>query len=945
MSTSGFRQEVLNVYLATLLSRRGLIALPEQRLPHALPDVLVSFRGLRLIIEGEVDDQPDADQRAWKKAVERVDRGLAHLALAVVYPHTLRRASPEEALHALERVSLRFSVCRTPPPENPDWHTGTIDHLHATLEGAYALLASEDEVREAVELLTEAIHTLANALYGLGVSDERLALPLGIAPSAVDPTKVEQKTAVRQIAALVVVNAMLFQEELVRTDPRIQTLHQCMEQPSPHDALLQVWQFILHHINYHAVFDLARKLLQTLPPDRTLDDALRRCAQTVREIARRRVLLRHDLAGRVYHLLLGSIAKPLGTYYTSVAAATILLRVALQPERWEQIRWEDPHSAGNLRIADLACGTGTLLMAALQTATDNFLRAACLQSASDLQTHRRQLLAQMLENGLWGFDVLQSAVHLTATTLALPIPEVMVKGMHLYTMPLGVQDGEARLGSIDLVQDAPAQVALSLFPTEAQRVTDHSAEAQGVRVPKLHLICMNPPFTRTCGDNLLFGSVSAQERSQLQRALQERIRRNQLQASVTAGLGAVFIALADRYLLPKGRLAFVLPKALLSGVEWQPSRQLLGKGYHLETVIVSHDPARWNFSENTDLSEVLFVARKGRPSPDDRTLYVNLWRNPDNPVDALMTAEAIRQASLSPASDATHPLWLGDEKVGEAVQVPWAKLREQPHWMTPCAFAQGELVHALWSLQERAEWQGASVPLCPLGELGELGPDIRRLWATFDVVNQPPGTPAVWGHDSEKAVTLLQHPNSYLVRKAIPKERQTPEYYKTLLAQAGNIIIVERMWLNTQRLVAAWLPEAVLAASWWPVRLKAGLVDTAGKALVLWLNSTLGVLLLIANRVETMGAWTKFKKPTLSAMPVLDVRQLKKGALRRLAQTFDALAEQPLLSLPQMPQDDTRCAIDEALRAVLGLPDLTPLREAMAREPVVCLQPLRQRRR
>jgi hypothetical protein len=153
------------------------------------------------------------------------------------------------------------------------------------------------------------------------------------------------------------------------------------------------------------------------------------------------------------------------------------------------------------------------------------------------------------------------------------------------------------------------------------------------------------------------------------------------------------------------------------------------------------------------------------------------------------------------------------------------------------------------------------------------------------------------------------------------------------------------MRLNTQRLIAAWLPEAVLAASWWPVRLKAGLVDTAGKALVLWLNSTLGVLLLIANRVETMGAWTKFKKPTLSAMPVLDVRRLRKGALRRLGQTFDALAEQPLLSLPQMPQDDTRCAIDEALSAVLGLPDLTPLREALSREPVVCLQPLRQRRR
>lgn len=939
------------MYMATLLSRRGLVALPEQRLPHALPDVLVSFRGLRLILEGEVDDQPGAEGRAWQKAVERVDKGLAHLALALVYPHHLRHTSPDETLRALESAPLRFSVCTAPAPAVPHWHEGTIDLLHATLENAYTLLASEDEVRAAVELLTQGINTLANALFGLGVSDERLAAPLGISPSAVDPNKVEQKTAVRQIAALVIVNALLFQEELVRSEPRVKTLHECMESPSPHDELLAVWQFILRYINYHAVFDLARRLLQTLPPDRSLDEALRACAHIVREIARRRVLLRHDLAGRVYHLLLGSIAKPLGTYYTSVAAATLLLRVALEPERWQDIRWDDPQAVGKLRIADLACGTGTLLMAAIQAVTDNFLRAASLQQHNRLLESRRQLLGAMLENGLWGFDVLQSAVHLTATTLALPVPEVMVKGMHLYTMEMGMRDGEARLGSLDLMLDAPAQVALSLFPTEAQRVTDESAEAQGVRVPKLHLVCMNPPFTRTCGDNLLFGSVSGEERSQLQKALQERIRRYALQASVTAGLGSVFIALADRYLKPSGRLAFVLPKALLSGVEWQPSRHLLGKGYHLETVIVSHDPERWNFSENTDLSEVLFVARKTSRTPSDaRTLYVNLWRNPDNPVDALMTAEAIREAGYATAQGevSVYPLWVGDEKMGEVVTVPWARLRQMGHWMSPCSFAQGELVQTLWSLLENHRWQGVAVPLCELGQLGELGPDRRDVYDGFEILSEDStATPftAFWGHHAENVVSLKQRPNCYLLPLNQARPRRPLRNAELLWSRAGNVLLAERMWLNTQRLTAVFMDSPSLSNVWWSFRLKGIFPNSCAKSLVLWANSTLGLLMLIGNRMETRGAWVAFKKPTLLAMPVLDVRALDSHALQHLAQAFDRLCEQPLLPLPQMAQDATRIAIDDALCEALRLPDLSPLRTALAREPVVCLQPLRQRRR
>jgi hypothetical protein len=140
---------------------------------------------------------------------------------------------------------------------------------------------------------------------------------------------------------------------------------------------------------------------------------------------------------------------------------------------------------------------------------------------------------------------------------------------------------------------------------------------------------MNPPFTRTCGDNLLFGSLPETERTRMQKAFQEWCKQHGVEASITAGLGAPFLAAADRCLKPDGRLAFVLPKTLLSGPAWQKSRELLRRNYTLEYLIVSHDPTRWHFSENTDLSETLFVARKA--SDGGGTLCLNLWRNPDNP--------------------------------------------------------------------------------------------------------------------------------------------------------------------------------------------------------------------------------------------------------------------------------------------------------------------------
>ena len=55
----------------------------------------------------------------------------------------------------------------------------------------------------------------------------------------------------------------------------------------------------------------------------------------------------------------------------------------------------------------------------------------------------------------------------------------------------------------------------------------------------------------------------------------------------------------------------------------------------------------------------------------------------------------------------------------------------------------------------------------------------------------------------------------------------------------------------------------------------------AEKALVLWLNSTWGILSLLVNRQETEGPWTRLKVGQWRLLPVLDVASLDAGTLRK----------------------------------------------------------------
>lgn len=81
--------------LAECISRRGMVAAPETIITaraqqRALPDVIVTFYGLRCAIEGKSGDVQNAHEQLKADAAERVETGIAYMAIAVVYPATLR---------------------------------------------------------------------------------------------------------------------------------------------------------------------------------------------------------------------------------------------------------------------------------------------------------------------------------------------------------------------------------------------------------------------------------------------------------------------------------------------------------------------------------------------------------------------------------------------------------------------------------------------------------------------------------------------------------------------------------------------------------------------------------------------------------------------------------------------------------------------------------------
>jgi hypothetical protein len=448
---------------------------------------------------------------------------------------------------------------------------------------------------------------------------------------------------------------------------------------------------------------------------------------------------------------------------------------------------------------------------------------------------------------------------------------------------------------------------------------------------------MNPPFTRATGRGRrlkgrgLFGFVE-EGRGDLARAYErlrrevsqawrgavaakaglfpERIRRiiageaPQYLAVGQAGEGALFLYLAHLYLGEGGALAFVLPRAFLSGASWFLARALLASQYDVEYVVVSADPSGYSFSEGSSLSEVLVVAKKG--TGRGRAKFVILERKPRASVDAAALAEEIKEARGRASANGAEAAVVEVDR-GDLVELA-------DNWGVFAAVPDGALLRVVRGLAKgvvEAGGRALEIPIAKFGEIiEEIGVDRRQFHDMFERAGGETPYPAVLGGGEEVRRRMLAPSPGYIRPKSKRGEGAFRKY-------SGRVLVPDRIRWDTAHVLAIYSPRPVLSNMFYAVRLRCAGPE-AEKALVLWLNSSWGVLTALAHRSETEGAWSQIKMGQWRLMPTLNVCALGSG-LRPLAEAFDELAEAEPARLPrQFGGDPVRRAIDEAVVKALG---------------------------
>jgi hypothetical protein len=129
--------------------------------------------------------------------------------------------------------------------------------------------------------------------------------------------------------------------------------------------------------------------------------------------------------------------------------------------------------------------------------------------------------------------------------------------------------------------------------------------------------------------------------------------------------------------------------------------------------------------------------------------------------------------------------------------------------------------------------------------------------------------------------------------------------------------------------------------AWLSIRLKSVQQE---KALVLWANTSLGLLLHWWHANKQQRGRGNIGKDALQTLPVLDVSKLTTKQLASAVSLFDAMSGKALLPFHEIHCDPVRSELDEKFcRDVLGLPSslykaggpLELLRMKLANEPSI----------
>lgn len=915
----------LNILLSELLNQKGVISYSEQ-IGRGRKDIIADHNGLRVFLEGSYS-KSDAE----KDATRRIEQLVVDLAIAIYY----REAYPQSLTETELRNRLKSSdfEVKVLVPEDisgtlfehlqsqkfiikEDWVKVNLDSLVNLIKESAQFVISERHVEEINEEINYFIEDFVRRLSAHSQSSiiaknlyDVLFKLYGF--SIGEPEKIKEAIFAQSGLALLISSIYY---ETIRYAHQKKSLKDLAKIGSVSSALTKATEEILK-INYEPIFETSKSILECLPLTEEIFSILIGLAS---KIAAKRSLLRRDLVGKVYHRVVGdwSLRKGLGTFFTQIPAAYLLLYLAR------------PRLS---KICDFACGSGTLLTAAYSAARTQEIESLIKSSIEKDPREIDQEFHKKFIELCYAFDVLKYATQITALNLSFHSPETPLKDFHTYSLSLGLKKENHEtisLGSLDFINLAQGlfqtifgKKVIKTGPSKEEtillKLIETSEAGEPPRRKLFDLITMNPPFTRAGGrwsetkGGGLFGFVM--EKSIREPILKhyDELRKNIRQELIVnaerfltdtsldillkdpsynsyrnigqAGEGLLFLYLAHLWTKEGGKICFVLPKNFLSGISWFLARNLIASRYHIEYIVVSYDPkGGYNFSESTNLSECLFSARKVQThSKNETTKFVILLRKPKTSIEAMALANKIEKETGYVETGNSQAFIIDIERetllkhldnLGVFIFLPNLTLLNQ---------IKG-LLNGVITISGKKK----AIPLTRLNNLiSSLGIDPKQFSVEFKTLSKkvPGAVEILYGGGEEIRRTLKVSPNSY----ALP----LGEKASNLFAQkSGRLLLPSALRINTAHVISMVADTPILGHVFYVIKLRRE-NDRKLKALCLWLNSTWGLLTVLANREETAGGWIQLKMAQWRLLPVIDVNRLSESTLKKLEAIFDRLQD------------------------------------------------------
>ena len=923
------REEVLNGELGRLLIQRhpswheSNVHIDSTRTIRENPalkiDVLVENPGGQPIAIETKFDGPNISSALKTQVEDRINLtvdptgDVIESGISVVYPVGLKSSQLESepslryAVHQLGEDDLPFRW-----PEQDEWIIGNVDDLTDAVE---VVSLSEKRIRQGEKFLAEGIKDASSRLEKGPVDHYDFHLDLA---NVLHQEEGQQTT---RMAVAIVFNAFVFHYSIegLKGIPDVST--GTSNDKFQKDRVLRVWEKVLA-VNYWPIFSIAYEILKCVPTNRA-NELLNNANEVSASLLEIGATTFHDLAARMFQTLIAD-RKFLATFYTLPESACFLAELAVS---MMDVDWDKKDEVENLKVADFACGTGTLLSATQQAIFRRLRRSGF----NDRDSHKISM-----ENVLLGTDIMPSAVHLAASILSSAHPGVGYESSLIRVLPYGIDEelsklsgkkvDTAYLGSLDLRM--AEDVGQSLYTGSGtgiivgvggQQIGSKGIQDQddGATFPVQHesfdLVIMNPPFTRPTnheGRNAevpipSFAGFGTSEDEQSAMSKKLGALKKQF-GHGNAGLASEFMDLAHDKLKPGGVLAIVLPFAFVSGKSWSKARDSLSRFYsdiHVIAIATSGSTFR-AFSADTGMAECLVLARKENvPHKNPESVdvrYVNLKRRPRTLVEAHQEAKRIRDGLGTIGTNQDGGLaGLSDQDIGRLmIQIRQCKIvlpRTPGH---------------------------AVIPITTMNEIvdrGLLSRDINGPGqrGAFDLVKTEGdgihSYPALWNHHANKERSLIVEPDSY----CIPRNGMEEKAKMTWQSTASRLHYNVDFQLNSQSLAVCTTREDCIGGTAWPNILPHD--ASYDVPILLWSNTTLGLMLFWWFGSRQQQGRARLKITVWPDLLTLDVRELTIKQLQNFNDLFDEFKDLHFLPANEAYRDITRHRLDAKVLSILGL--------------------------